>query len=44
VTSQPVTPGEVITADGSITLVPGRGRIELVVENTGDRPIQIGSH
>jgi urease beta subunit len=37
-------PGEVITPDGSIALGAGRGRGELVVENTGDRPIQVGSH
>ena len=39
-----VTPGEVIAADGSIELNAGRERIELVVENSGDRPIQVGSH
>jgi urease subunit beta len=37
-------PGEVLTADGTITLSPGRERIALTVENTGDRPIQVGSH
>ena len=37
-------PGEVIPSDGMITLNAGRPRIELRVENTGDRPIQIGSH
>jgi urease beta subunit len=37
-------PGEVIAADGSIELTPGRARVELVVENAGDRPIQVGSH
>jgi urease beta subunit len=39
-----VTPGEVITVAGNIPLAPGRRRVELVVENTGDRPIQVGSH
>jgi urease subunit beta len=39
-----VIPGEVIPSDGMITLNAGRPRIELRVENTGDRPIQIGSH
>jgi urease subunit beta len=37
-------PGEVITSDGSIALGAGRGRVVIVVENTGDRPIQVGSH
>ena len=39
----PVIPGEVITAAGTIELSPGRDRIELAVENTGDRPVQVGS-
>jgi urease subunit gamma/beta len=39
-----VIPGEVITAPGSITLNIGRDRISLTVENTGDRPVQVGSH
>jgi urease subunit beta len=37
-------PGEVITADGSIELSPGRARVTLTVENAGDRPVQVGSH
>ena len=37
-------PGEILTADGHIELNPGRAVIELVVENTGDRPVQVGSH
>lgn len=37
-------PGEVVVAAGDIELNPGRGRISLVVENTGDRPVQVGSH
>ena len=37
-------PGEVITADGSIELAPGRTRVTLTVENAGDRPVQVGSH
>ncbi len=37
-------PGEVITVDGTIAINAGRARIELRVENTGDRPIQVGSH
>lgn len=37
-------PGQVITADGEIELNAGRTTIELEVANTGDRPIQVGSH
>jgi urease subunit beta len=37
-------PGEIITAPGDIELNPGRARIRLSVANTGDRPIQVGSH
>jgi len=40
-----VTPGYVFTAKGeTITLNPGRKVIILTVTNTGDRPIQVGSH
>ncbi|MBD2197051.1 MULTISPECIES: urease subunit beta [Calothrix] len=37
-------PGEIITADGEIELNAGRETIKLIVGNTGDRPIQVGSH
>jgi urease subunit beta len=37
-------PGEVLLAPGTIDLLPGRRTATLVVENTGDRPIQVGSH
>ena len=37
-------PGEVITAAGDITLNAGAATVTLVVANTGDRPIQVGSH
>ena len=37
-------PGEVITAEGSISLNEGREAITLTVANTGDRPVQVGSH
>ncbi|HVS28129.1 MAG TPA: urease subunit beta [Solirubrobacteraceae bacterium] len=37
-------PGEVICGDGELELAPGRGRVTLRVSNTGDRPIQVGSH
>jgi urease subunit gamma/beta len=39
-----VTPGELLTAPGDITLNPGRASIQLPVTNLGDRPIQVGSH
>ena len=37
-------PGEVIVADGNIVLNEGRDTIRLMVSNTGDRPVQVGSH
>ena len=37
-------PGEVMTADGAITLNEDRDAVSLTVANTGDRPIQVGSH
>jgi urease subunit beta len=37
-------PGEVVTAPGEITLNEGREAIEITVSNTGDRPVQVGSH
>jgi urease subunit beta len=37
-------PGEIFPADGELTLNPGRRCVTLVVENGGDRPIQVGSH
>ena len=37
-------PGEIITASGEIELNTGRKTITLTVANTGDRPIQVGSH
>ena len=37
-------PGELICAAGDITLNKGREAIELMVANTGDRPVQVGSH
>ena len=37
-------PGEVITAKGSIVLNEGRETVTLAVANTGDRPVQVGSH
>ncbi len=37
-------PGEVLVADGDIALNVGREAITLEVANTGDRPVQVGSH
>lgn len=37
-------PGEIITAPGDIELNAGAPRVTLIVSNTGDRPIQVGSH
>lgn len=37
-------PGEMIVSDGEIELNVGRETVRLLVGNTGDRPIQIGSH
>ena len=37
-------PGEVTTQDGDIELNAGLPRTVLTVANTGDRPIQVGSH
>ena len=37
-------PGEIVTADGDLELNAGRRTIRLTVANTGDRPIQVGSH
>jgi urease beta subunit len=43
---QPATviPGEVILRQGDIIALQGRQTVELNVANTGDRPIQVGSH
>ncbi|RVT88319.1 urease subunit beta [Inhella crocodyli] len=37
-------PGELLTDDGDLVLNPGRRTLTLKVANTGDRPIQVGSH
>ncbi len=37
-------PGEVVTAPGEIVLNEGREAKALTVANTGDRPVQVGSH
>jgi len=42
--SAPNIPGEVFPAEGEIELNPDRATVKLQVANTGDRPIQVGSH
>ncbi|MFN8991909.1 MAG: urease subunit beta, partial [Betaproteobacteria bacterium] len=37
-------PGEIRTAPGHIELNAGRPVVKLAVTNTGDRPVQVGSH
>jgi len=37
-------PGEIFPADGFLTLNPDREATTLMVANTGDRPVQVGSH
>ena len=39
-----MVPGEIITAAGEIEINAGRQSITLTVANSGDRPIQVGSH
>ncbi|MGZ5158746.1 MAG: urease subunit beta [Caldimonas sp.] len=39
-----MTPGEYFIENGELALNPGRRTVALVVENSGDRPIQVGSH
>lgn len=37
-------PGELITAEGDIVLNDGRETVSVSIANTGDRPVQVGSH
>ena len=37
-------PGEIVHGDGAIEINAGRTELELTVANTGDRPVQVGSH
>ncbi len=37
-------PGELFIADGELTLNAGRETVTVTIANTGDRPIQVGSH
>jgi urease subunit gamma/beta len=39
-----VMPGEIIAAEGEIEINAGRRTVAIVAKNTGDRPIQVGSH
>ncbi len=42
--AKPIIPGEIIPAAGEIALNQGRKTVAIEVANTGDRPIQVGSH
>ena len=37
-------PGEIVGPDDVLELNAGRARVRLTVDNTGDRPVQVGSH
>jgi len=39
-----VIPGEVVCGDGPVTINAGRAVLMMTVTNTGDRPVQVGSH
>ena len=39
-----MTPGELLTLEGNHTLNAGRRTTTVVVQNTGERPVQVGSH
>jgi urease subunit gamma/beta len=42
--ADPLEPGALLPLDGELTLNAGRPRIEVTAVNTGDRPVQVGSH
>lgn len=42
--SDDLVPGEVRAADGTVTINEGRETATVTVDNTGDRPVQVGSH
>jgi urease beta subunit len=44
VTPAAIIPGEIILGEGDIIALHGRQTVEVTVANTGDRPIQVGSH
>jgi urease subunit beta len=37
-------PGEIVTGPGGVEINAGRPVLAMTVRNTGDRPVQIGSH
>ncbi len=37
-------PGEIVYGDGDIAINPGAQRLRMEIVNTGDRPVQVGSH
>jgi len=39
-----IVPGELLPADEEVTINEGRETATVTVENTGDRPVQVGSH
>ena len=39
-----MTPGEIIPGSEPVALNPGQVRVAVIVTNTGDRPVQVGSH
>jgi urease subunit beta len=39
-----IIPGEILLGDAPVTLNAGRAAVTLTVANTGDRPVQVGSH
>jgi urease subunit beta len=39
-----IVPGEILPGEGAVLLNVGRPVLTLVVANTGDRPVQVGSH
>jgi urease subunit beta len=39
-----LVPGEILLGDGPVEINPGRPVTTLLVRNTGDRPVQVGSH
>jgi urease beta subunit len=44
VTHRPFIPGEIVVREGDVLLNDGRETVTVTVSNTGDRPIQVGSH
>lgn len=43
-TDETIVPGEILPADDPVTINDGRDTATVTVANTGDRPIQVGSH